>query len=236
MRCTRRQLLRGSAGLALGTTLVGTVRAGHPDEQPDHVTISFDRAELKTYRPLLDLRDADGTALQGLWAWIARSPEYDYDWYVYWARWTHQAGFTDYDSHDGDHEPIYVGVDPDTGRVQRLLYSAYHWLKASAGRGAIPFYEGTERPKLYVFSPWHHYRLTERAGVDVDLVDLQDDIDDWLANGMESELAVSQPYDPAAMQSRDHWWQRGTFGVSATALFYEAARMTGFHDGRQTDL
>jgi hypothetical protein len=209
----RRDVLVGLGAAAVGT---GSVRARHSADgeyersQPDHVSLEFPQAELETYRPALDLGDSDRSRLQGLWAWRATSPEYDLDWYVYFTVWTHQTGVTDYDSHLGDREPVYVGVNTDSGDIERVLFSAYHWLRGGAQAPGIPLTDETH-PAMQVIAPWHHYTLGEPgAGILPDVNDLAsgaDGLSTWLANGLREDLRVGAVHNPAIMQVETDWWR-----------------------------
>lgn len=229
---TRRQVLTGLGAATLGS---GVASASHaPDGEyaatkPAHVTIDFDRAALERYRPALDLGDSDRSRFHGLYGWRATSPEYDLDWHVYWAYWTHQTGVTDYDSHLGDREPVYVGVRD--GEVQTVLFSAYHWLKGSTAGAAIPLTDGTH-PSLYVVAPWHHYSVgTPGQGILPDVSDLgaSDGLSAWLANGLDEDLVPGSCHDPARMLAEGDWW-RNDFGGDLQVLQLRAFRLLGIAD------
>lgn len=232
MSVTRREFIRATATAGGIATLAGVASASHPDSQPDHVTLEYDAQTLKRYRPLLVLRELDVRPL-ALHGWVARSPEHETDICCYWAEYTHQDGVSDYDSHWGDHEPIYVTVDSDTGDVSSILYSGYHWLAARTT--APPLYNDTH-PKLHVVSPWHHYFTTTEEGMFVDLADLTDSFSSWRANGLESSLKEGTVTNPWVMNSRGHWWQDTAAGLSLNALYVRALLSVGFHDAERTDL
>lgn len=234
---TRRGLLRTVAtGAAIGSVglgaTTGSVAATHTDQQPDHVTISYDQDRLETYRPLVVTShlDVKPTALYG---WIATSTEYDYDWYVYFAEYAAQEGVSSYDSHYGDHEPVYVGVAD--GSVERLLYSGYHWIRATAAGESIPLYEETH-PALYVINPWHHYALDPQTrGSFVGVRSLVDVFEAWLDNGMEESLAPGTVVDPATMRTRGDWWRLTAAGLSLNELYIRTLLTIGFQGADQAD-
>lgn len=212
----RRAFLRVAGAAAVGSAAISTpAAASHRTHQPDHVTITYDEATLEAYKPLLVTRELT-VRPNGIYGWLATSPEYEYDVCVYWTEYPYQRGYTDRDSHDGDHEPIYVYVSKDTGDVVRIRYSAYHWNVAEARGSAVPLADGT-RPKMHVFSRWHHYRVTTEEGVDVDLFDLTSAFDDWLANGLEEALAPGVVVNPERMLNRTYWWAENPLGFSYAA-------------------
>lgn len=210
---TRRQFIAAAGAASLGSVaVVDRARADHAGEQPSHVSITFDQTTLDRYRPRLDLPAASREKLLGLYGWLATSSEFDTDICVYWCEYSHQAGVTSYDSHWGDHEPVYVEVDADTGDVQQVIASVYHW---TAGRG-LPALDG-DHPLLRVIDPWHHYTAADTTGDLLAVKDLTAVFGDWLANGLELDLEPGTVYNPWTMTRRGHWWRDDLFGVSFTA-------------------
>ena len=222
----------GAAGMAVAglTTLSGPAAALARDEyKPDHVTLSYDQALLERYRPRLVFEDDSRDQLIGLYGWYATSPEFDTDVAVYWASYTHQTGVTDFDSHYGDHEPLYVFVNSTTGEVQRVVYSAYHWLKGTT-------VTDREHPQFAVIHPWHHYIQTTTEGVLVGVDDLHSVFDSWLTNGLEEDLATGSVVNPWSMLSRGDWWRRGSFGLSRGELLASVYYRLGLHDAGRANL
>lgn len=235
MRTTRRGFVKGAAAAGLASSgaiaVSGRARADHLDAQPEHVTIDFDEDWLATYQPRLVLEGESREKLNGMYSWRASSPEESTDVGVYWAEYTHQEGVSSFDSHYGDHEPVYVFVED--GDVVEILYSGYHWLKASTR--APPLVDET-RPTLRVIAPWHHYATTPETGVDTSLLDLTGAFSSWLANGLEDDLAEGVVVNPWRMRSLPHWWQENQLGFSGTALLVRTFHRVGFHDAGETDL
>lgn len=223
---------RGAVALAGVSVLSGGASALARDEhKPDHVTLTFDEGKLDRYRPRLVFEESSRDQLIGLYGWYATSPEHETDVAVYWASYTHQDGvtMTDLDSHYGDHEPIYVFVDSVTGDVQRIHYSAYHWLKGTA-------VTDREHPRFRVFHPHHHYIKTETEGVLVGVEDLHDVFDSWLTNGLEEDLAPGSVVNPWSMKVRQYWWRKGTFGISLPALRATARLFFGRDGAEEVDI
>lgn len=235
MDLTRRGFVKGAAaaGLAGSSTIAlsAGARADHVDQKPEHVTLDFDESWLSTYQPRLVLEGESREKLNGMYSWRASSPEESTDVGVYWAEYTHQEGVTSFDSHYGDHEPVYVFVED--GDVVEIVYSGYHWLKASSR--APPTVDET-RPTLQVIAPWHHYATTVEHGVDTDLLDLDDVFSSWLSNGLEDDLAEGVVVNPWRMRTRSYWWQENRFGFSGTALVVGAFHKIGLFGAEETDL
>jgi len=213
---TRREFVRrAGAGLAVGTAalgLTGTAAASHLEDIPENVTIEFDQTMLETYRPKLVFPGSSRDKLIGLYGWVARSPDYDTDCLVYWCKYTHQEGWAgSLDSHWGDHEPLNIEVDSQTGEPVRLRASIYHWLKGEVTGDAMPLVDDTH-PHLRVIEPWHQYTLPRPVddGVYVDVKDLtdpDDGLEAWLANGLEDALRPGSCTQPWKMRTAPHWWR-----------------------------
>lgn len=225
---SRRKFIQQLAATGVGLGVLSTTASGsHPSTKPSHVTLTYDQTALQRYRPKLELAPEDRDRLLGVHGWIATSAEYGYDWYVYFSEYSHQSGVTSYDSHLGDREPAYVAVDPDTGEVQRLVYSGYHWLAARASGSTIPLADDTH-PALRVINPWHHYTLgAPDQGQYFEVQDLNDVFEPWLQNGLEQDLAFRSVTSPATMRERSNWWQDDVGGLSLTALRVNMALLRG---------
>lgn len=218
-RVTRRGFLIG-VGTALvgGTAIAGTASADHWSHQPGSVTITYDEAALDAYRPRLVLRGVN--EIPDLYGWIATSPDYDTDAYVYWSHYNIQEGVAPFglDSHFGDREPVYVFVDDTTGEIEEVVYSGWHWM---AARTSSPNLDaGEQHPKLQVAPRHHQYFQTPESGNLYDVGDLRDEFDQWLANGIEEALEPGTAVNPWRMQSRDDWWRDSTFGTNTFRLLW----------------
>lgn len=255
MPCSRRSFAR-SAGVALAATIgVGTAgeAAAATDYRstiPDNVYLVYDEAELQTVEPYLDLSTLDvlpsraasiiaTTGDESLSTTGARETNIA----MYWLEYPVQTGVTPWDSHLGDHEPVYVEYAPTANGpdIRRVIYSGYHWLRARSA--AYPTAEddlGDEHPALHVANPYHHYAIDGTASgsppsQSAGLSDLRDHLQGWLDNGWPVHIPAIT--DPWTMKYRESWWRRGTFGVSAAESFYQAAEPTGlFSGGIDTDL
>jgi len=227
---TRRDVLRRS-GVALaavgGAGAVGRAAGQTADEYaaPTGVTISYDQSRLERYRPWLDL-SALKVKPYALFGLIAESPNYEYDVMVYAARYTHQDGVSSLsppltDSHLRDTEWLYVYVS-ESGSVEEVVYTAYHWTAKQSIAPNIPLYDGTH-PVAHVVRPWHHYVLNGAVTgefVDIDNLNAEDAFDRWLTEqGMADNLAPGTVRDPDTMRRRESWWRSG-FDAWYAELFH----------------
>jgi hypothetical protein len=223
-RVSRRRFLRTTGAAALATVASsGAASASHRRETPDKVTISEDPALIEPYQPQFIMEDVE-PAPEGYFALHATHEDEPFNAVYGFLRYPYQDGRTAQDSHHLDHEPTVVYYDPDTGDVVHVDYSAWHWFRARASAEALTF-TADGRPKLRVHPRYHHYLLTAsgQSGTRYEPDSLVERIDGWLANGMSSELAVSQPYNPWDLRTRGSWWRRtldNQIGVRLRALAF----------------
>jgi len=233
MSYTRRGVLRGAAGVAAASMTVGTVAAQqeyeHWQAQPDHVSLTYSEDTLLQYAPRLIFEQQARDKFNGLTGWTATSPEYDLDWHVYLAQYSHQSGlssgglFVPSDSHLGDHEWYYVASDSKTGETDRVVYDAYHWLAGKLRTSDITMDD--THPVAKVVSPWHPYRhfdIDEDQAVAIEsITDLTDTFDGILANGLAESLQPGTVVDPARMNlgGRSHWWRNDVGDFSFDAFY-----------------
>ena len=232
-RRTRRAYLGALATATVGAGVAGSARAEAPAREsyvPDHATIEYDEDMLLKYRPRLQFGGSEYDKFLNLYGWIARSTSLEPDVCVFWAEYSHQEGVSDYDSHDGDHEPIYVFVVD--GVVDKVVYSAYHWLRAT---DYAPQLDDTH-PLYRVIDPWHQYARTEVEGRLTTLGDLTSAFDQWLKDGLDSSLAPGTVVNPWRMTQREHWWRRGLAGFSLDATYVEILYALGAHKAGESDL
>lgn len=235
---TRRAVLRATGAALGGGLLVGSASGDHVTEaQPDHVTIEYDQAYLDRYKPKLAMPYSEQQKFLGLYGWVASSPEHDTNVCVYWASYTHQDGWLgDLDSHEGDHEPVQVEVDKQTGEVTRVRASVYHWLKGESTPDAVPM-DGSN-PRLRVIKPWHQYTAAgpNETAHAFDIEDLTSEFQGWLDNGLELDLLPGSSTNPWKMQYEDDWWRSdraasaGLFDLppSVKSSLVRASKAAGF--------
>jgi hypothetical protein len=227
MPVSRRSALRTAGFVTAASAAVATgshrAAAASPvtDATPDHVTREFDETLLNRYKPYLVTRDLGSNTPNALFGYVARSPEFDYTMCVYWAEYDFQRGVAlGYDSHFGDHEPVYVRVDEETDELVDVAYSAYHWLRGWSATPVLAQGSGAH-PLLHVVDPWHHYFLTAEEGVDVDLAHLDDTtLEAWFDNGWNDAIHVrtlAVPWVMGGADGRSDWWKD-----SVSAFSYEA--------------
>lgn len=219
------QALGGGAALAAST---GGAAASHAGTKPDHVTITEDTEWLTHYAPMLDLRHVPSEnhpTLRG-WRFTSRDDELDWDVGVYAAEYGVQDDVWTITSHAGDHEWVYVFVDPRTGEVDHVSYTAYHWLQGYVTSPNTNTEDGGEHPTLTVSPTYHNYipsATTSESAVLLDVRSLGDPdsqtgpLYQWLDNGMETDLAegaVHNPWNLSRTGALTDWWSRE--GMSRT--------------------
>lgn len=214
--------------LIVSTTILGAVGGAaaaessfdHRSAKPDHVTLTYNESALEEYAPALVTRhlEQDPAAVYG---WKATSPERDTDVYVYFTFYPVQRGYSEYDSHPMDREPVYVYVDD--GEIVRVQYSAYHYLRGELPGSAVKIQDGTH-PTLRVAENYHHYYPSNLSGDPPSHVENlgaepgSGTFDAWLANGWAAGLDPGSATNPWSMRDRADWWRDGTLGVSAAAI------------------
>ena len=251
MTPTRRDVLRG-AGLAVaagaGASVPAVAQTGdypHLDAKPEHVTLTYDEPTLLQYAPRLIFEEEAREKFIALYGWTATSPEYGLDWHVYVAKYTNQEGAVDggflgfSDTHLGDTEWYYVGVDPETGETDRVVYDAYHWLAGKLRAGEITL-DGTH-PVAKIVSPWHpykHFGIDESRATAIESVpDLTEQFEPMLANGLAGSLQPGTVVDPARMDigGRSHWWRNTIGEFSFDAVYAETLYILGFAGADSVD-
>jgi len=246
MSYTRRDVLSGAAGAAAASMTVGIVGAQeeyeHWQAQPDHVKLEYSEPTLVEYAPRLVLSQEAREKWRGLWGWTATSPEYDLDYHVYVALYTHQDGVGSIgqflsDSHVGDVEWAYVLADSETGETRQVIYDAYHWVAGRQDTSSITV-DG-QHPVGAVVDPWHFVRF---ADVDADAAtafdevnNLTEEFDALLSNGLDESLEPGTVTDPATMQTRNHWWRSAVSDFSTDALLASMVYDLGWVGADQAD-
>lgn len=202
-----------AAGLAAASSEASAEHAGRG--APDHVTLSYDETLIKEYQPQLVTSGVEPEPLR-YYALHAESTESTLNAVYGFTMYPYQDGnLARQDSHLGDHEPSVVWYDQASGDVVRVDYSAYHWFRGTAPADSFQYADADtdqHRPMLRVDPAYHHHYLYSgsAAGERLEVGSLLDVIESWLNNGLESQLALSQPYDPWELFGRESWWRHTT--------------------------
>lgn len=212
------------APVVLAVLVVAVVGTGPSpaSQQPEGVTCSYDESELREYQPetAVDHLDVEPTAS---YAGVYSSPERGVDVYVYVLRYDRQSGVTAVDSHAVDREPVYVLVDDATGAVERVVYSAYHYVKGAGTPSKLPM--NGSHVKLHVVDPWHQYAPTTESGSRVPLKNYCDAVDAWHANGWDASVEATT--NPWTMTDRDSWWSQDSLDGRMTEEVLETRQELG---------
>lgn len=194
------------AGAAASSTASADGHLEHWAAQPDDVTVTFDESWLADYQPRVVTSHLD-VAPVNMHAWRARHDSRDTSIGCYWTFYQYQEGVTGLDSHEWDHEPIYIVVDDSSGDIVEVLYTGYHWLRASTG----VFPQSGSHPLFRAVENYHHYIPADKVGEALDLRDLTESFSTWLTDhGMAEALHPGAVTDPWQMQRRESWWRDGT--------------------------
>lgn len=227
---TRRQFLGRTGKTIAGTTALaataGTAAAEYTPEDyatelPNHAEVIQDDTEwLEYYRPLLDTRDVPYTNRPKLYGWRITSRDDYPDVGVYVCEYGVQSDWTSLTSHSGDHEWIYVYVDPDTGDVIEVSYTAYHWLRGYVTNPPVDTSDGGAHPMFRIAAKYHNYVPMAEATdtmVQFDPDNLGDyssrsgPLYQWIKNGMGEDMALGAVHNPWLLDSDgplDAWWLR----------------------------
>lgn len=254
---TRRDFLASgasaaAAGVGIGTILPAASAAHRDGEWRDKragTLIEFDETLLRTYQPSLAMTMDTQEAFVGLYGYVVRNdPEsdlepYDYDVCCYWSQLSIQEGlwFLSEDSHLGDHEPIYVFIDPETEEVDRVVYSAYHHYPAEVSPDSAKFRQErhpdhSTHVVLRVDERWHNYHRDPGRDGTLDYPDIDnwlDVRDHWADNGFYEHTSDEAIEDPATMLNRQAWWDEDTLDYKFAPL---AHRFGLFGAGEADDL
>lgn len=174
--------------------------AGSP--QSSDATCSYDETDLREYQPetaIDHLSEQPSASYGGIYS----SPDRDTNVYVYFLYYTTQDGWTPVDSHELDREPVYVIVDKNTGEVQRILYSAFHYMKGDTTRSNLSM-NGTH-VQLHVVDPWNHYEPKATEGSFPELENYCTVVDQWQESGWQA--APEAVRNPWTMTDRASWWE-----------------------------
>ncbi len=223
--------------------LVNYTTAQDWSSKPDSVEITFDEQRLRKYQPKLKMSDATGKRFDGLYGYVATSPDQDTDVLCYWSKVKRVAEIdwiddTKLGSGLGDHDPIYVFVDSETGDIQRIVYSTYH-LGAAEARPSEDELETSEysdeptHPTFTVADRWHHFNYTPDAtGHLTELKSWPEVRSTWANNNFGPDAAAVQ--DPWQLTSTNDW--RANDGwFSTTDLWLSLGQTLGWFGADEAD-
>ncbi|WP_424015039.1 hypothetical protein ACOZ35_03250 [Halorubrum xinjiangense] len=229
--------------LLVSSSFVGVVAADDGplwDDVEKATSVYYDEATCEQYQPYLSLDHVE-VSPDGLYCAVYESPDHDTDVIAYWARYPVQFGYTNADSHVGDREPIYVHVDDQTGEIDKVVYSAYHYYAGETSSPQMAEVNGSDYPSLYVFEPHHHYAprtFTTGELVDVKPFVSNSNLDasasqDWVSNGWD--VNHDAIVDPWSISAGDNWWPDDSYDGRLSAVYWGAMQtvydVTGYDIG-----
>lgn len=211
----------------------------------ESTTIAFDEQYLYEYQPMLRLNKVTREQYKGLYGYVARSEEHETDALCYWSQLTHQNGLPGVraDSHLGDHEPIYVFVNSETGGVEEVVYTAYHWFTGSVEIGDDPSAalqtEGSDSPTHATFSvvpEWHNYQFNaEQTGALVELKSWPAVRETWVQNGFYEPANVEAIEDPWQIREANSWWEEGSIDAQIAGIWANIGDTLGWYGADKAD-
>ena len=219
---TRRDAIRATA--LSGAVLLGAGSAtvsGEIDSDSD-ATISYDEERLERYQPLMSLSLDARDKLTGVYGYVAEYDDEDVDVLCYWSRYAVQEGISwiPWDSHQYDHEPVYLFVD-ESGDVEELAYTGYHHYVAREEDPDLEEVRADEPThiSLDVVSPWHHYRIGETgSGAFYDVRDWTSARSEWEEYGFYEGTSRAAVDDPIVMRDRSSWWEDGSLDARLSSI------------------
>lgn len=206
------------AGLSSMIITVAVADSTVEENRPDHVTCEYNESTLEDYQPKLTINHLDIQPTT-VYAEYCSSPEHDTDVAMYWAYYPVQEGISSADSHRLDREPIYVFINEDTGDVDKVVYTGYHYIKAT---NVNPDIVDTKNTTFEVAKPHHHYT---DIGVDAygeypSLSDFSTVHDYWYKNGWEANPTVTA--NPYEIQYTTSWWSNDSYlNITASEWYWE---------------
>lgn len=181
----------------------------------DETEIYFDHYRLRQYAPKLRLTANVRPRFKGLYGYVAEHPDEDTFVCCYWSHLesaTTPWGLSDA-SALGDHKPVYVFVDHESGEVDRVIYAGWHLLAAEATEWETDFVTGRNPDERHIVleidDPHHYYRDRDgdESGAEfVEIESLPDERETWLANGFDGTVdpvTVEHPW--VFLSSRSSW-------------------------------
>jgi hypothetical protein len=251
MQQTRRQFLRAAG---IGTTLgVSTVLSGPTSAQvdtsewqykPDHITYSYDQAEIEAYQPQFVTSRDTRQQIVGIYGFKAESTKHDLSAYYYWLRYSFQSSASDSlgtisqllsggpDGHFRDHEPVIV-FSRDDGTPDRVVTTGYHHfaLEIDADTDDTVWTQdrlsGVEsHVHLDIVDPWHHYKTVPPPDDRGTFLESVATVDNWLEvrdawkdNGFYDKSHGPAIENPFVMLERDTWWADDTIDRQLAPLW-----------------
>lgn len=233
---SRRDVLATSGKALAGLGLLATTAAPSAaeidsDAKPDHVTVRYNEERLERWQPYMSMSSEARKALTGVYGYEATSPEWEYDVLCYWSRYSIQEGFWIFDSHQYDHEPVYLFLDSSASEpappsaLELVKYAAYHHYSGSVApelselSGSRQSTDETHA-SLDVIPQYHHYRYTgDGSGIHPPLKDWPAARSEWEAYGFYSGTSREAVDAPHTMLDRESWWADGTTDAKFASLW-----------------
>ncbi len=209
--------------------------------KPDGAEIVWDEWRLWKYQPKLVMDQATREAFDGLYGYVATSEDEDTDVLCYWSKVSGgeslPVGDNVLGSAIGDHDPIYVFVNSDSGEIERIVYSGYNLEAAEVqppeedlvqDRADVPTH-----PTFTVVPGWYHYRYTpEETGHFVELKSWPAVRHTWRSNNFGPDTAtVENPWQLASEPD----WRANDGWFSVTDIWLGLGQRFGWYGAENID-
>jgi|GEM_PF-2517848 len=210
-------------------------------EKPEKADIAWDEYRLRKYQPKLAMDAKTRERFDGLYGYVATSPERETDVLCYWSKVepveSLPVGEDELGSSIGDHDPIYVFVNSETGEIERIVYSAYNLEAAEINPTADELtQERASKPTHATFTVvkgWHHYRHTpEATGHFTDLKSWPEDRPTWLDNNFSMDATVVE--NPWQLASEPDWRDNDSW-FSLTDIWLDLGQTLGWYGSKNID-
>jgi hypothetical protein len=222
-------VLAGVGGLA--ATAAPSAAEIDSDAKPDHVSITYDEERLERWQPYMSVSIDASNSLTGVYGYEATSPEWEYDVLCYWARYAVQEGWLSWDSHQYDHEPVYLYLDSAASEpappsaLEIVKYAAYHhysgsFAPTSADLAGSRQSDAETHISLDVRDPHHQYSRAEAGtGVHPTLRSWPAARPEWESYGFYENTSREAVDNPISMLDRESWWADGTLDARIAGLW-----------------
>lgn len=210
-------------------------------EKPDDAEIVWDEWRLRKYQPKLQMDSETRKRFDGLYGYVATSESEDTDVLCYWSKVKRVGslpiGNDKLGSAIGDHDPIYVFVDPETDEIERIVYSGYNLDAAEVRPNEEDLEQGrvdaSTHATFTVASGWHHYRYApDKTGHFTELKSWPAVRDTWQSNNFGPDTAaVENPWQLATASD----WRANDGWFSLTDIWLNLGQRLGWYGADEID-
>ncbi|UTF52747.1 twin-arginine translocation signal domain-containing protein [Natronosalvus rutilus] len=211
------------------------------EHKAESTTIEYDEWYLRNYQPQLNMALEERDRMNGMYAYVARSEEENTDVLCYWVYLDRESEADEKirtGSDLGDHQPIYVFVN-DAGKVEKIVYSAFHWYTATITPGPdVLWQDRKDDPAHAAFEMTPHGHFMFNATEPGDFYELKpwpEVRDVWKNNTFYSRSKPNTIENPWEIGAHDHWWAE-SFDTLYDRLYVKLGQWFGWYGADEADL